>query len=188
MTREWTTPGASPMEFSLKDAMGQLVIVAVGGFEPLITTAFGERDAVRVACIELTGERAGEVHPNLLVFNSRIVNRLRYSPGQIVLGAVMEVQSRGANPALDLIDPGPEAGPIADAFEEKFPGRLDQILADVVNTHASEVQKRANPQQRPMPQPIRTWSPQHQSPATTTSSWTTNGGNVAPAPAEETGF
>lgn len=165
MGRNWGSPGPASTDFTLSDYMGQLVIVAVGGFERDISTSFGDRDAVRAAVVVLTGEHAGEQFPDCLLFNTRIVSRFRSQAGSIVLGAVVLADGKGANQPVDLVEVGADAYAVADAWEQQNPGVLDKLLAEVVESHRAEMsrgqrpaQAQTQPAQRPRQAPTGSWS------------------------------
>jgi hypothetical protein len=148
MGRRWESPGPASTDFTLSDYLGQLVIVCVGGFERGISTSFGDRDAVRASVVVLTGDHANEIYSDTLLFNSRIVSRFRAKPGTIALGAVVLGDGRGTQQPVDLIEVGPDAYAVADAWESQNVGVLDKLLADVVASSQAEAMRGMNPPQQ----------------------------------------
>jgi hypothetical protein len=158
----WTTPG--PLGITLSDYVGQLVFVLVGGYEPSVQTGFGDRPAVRATVVILTGPEANAVYRDALLFNSRVVQRLRGSVGQTILAAVVYGEGKGANAPVDLVDPGPAAAPVAQAFDQANPGLLADLLASTIESHrVQQVKTQPAQQQRPA-QNQGQWGGQQQSP------------------------
>ena len=139
MPRSWGALGAAGAEFNLSDVVNNVVIIAVGGYEMGVPTMHGERNAVRAACVVLTGENVGLVVSDMLIFNSKVVSRLKGSVGQILTVGVVWGQGRGANAPLDLVEVGPEEYALADAWENDNPGVLDQLLASTIAEHQQQM-------------------------------------------------
>jgi hypothetical protein len=119
------------------------------------------------------------VYSDVLIFNSRVVSRFRSAPGSVVLGAIVWGEGKGNQPPIDLIDAGPSAYTFADAWEAANPGRLDQLVAQVVASHEAEARRGQQPQQQQgngRQQPRQDFSNQHQG-------WKAQVTNQGPPPA-----
>lgn len=139
MSRQWGALGAAGAEFNLSDVVDNLVIIAVGGYEPGVPTMHGEKNAVRAALVVLTGDQAGTVVNDMLIFNSRVVSRLKGSVGQTLTVGVAWGQGRGANSPLDLVEVGPQEYAMADAWEQHNPGVLDNLLQQTMAEHHQQM-------------------------------------------------
>ena len=93
----------------------------------------------------LSGPHAGEIHENVMIFNNRVVQRLRGAVGQAILGVVT---TTGRNNAVDLEDPGPAGYQVANAYDASNPGMLAKLVAEAIETHRIESQRQATAQQR----------------------------------------
>jgi hypothetical protein len=147
MPRNWGAPGAAGTDFSLSDYVDNLAIFAIGGYETGVWTEFGDKSAVRCAVIILTGEAAGLVVNDALIFNTKVVSRLKGSVGQVLVAGVVWGQGKGANAPLDLVEVGPEEYAMADAWEQAHPGQLDQLLSSTISEHEQQAAPRQQPQQ-----------------------------------------
>jgi len=183
---------------SLSDHVGQLVFVLVGGYEPSVQTGFGDRPATRATVVVLTGPEANAIYRDALLFNSRVVQRLRPAVGQTILAAVVYGEGKGANAPVDLVDPGPAAAPIAQAFDQANPGLLADLLASTIESHRVQQVKAQQPaQQQRSAQNQGQWGGQQQSPpnggqwnpnqqATTTNTGSVTWGSNQPAQQQST--
>lgn len=158
MGRGWNVPGPAGQEFGLSDFVGELLFCLVGGYEPTMSTQYGEKAAVRATVIVLSGPKAGEIYRDVLIFNTRVVQRLRGAVGEAILGFVTQLASGRGNPAVDIEDPGQAGYDVATRYVDAYPGRLAELLAEVAESHRVQQQKQ-QPQQRP-PQQASTWRQQ----------------------------
>lgn len=84
---EFGKPGTSD-QFTIKDHVGSLVIVAVNGFIPQYATSFGLRDTIRAEIVVIDGPGAGTRYPDGMIFSSKMVPQLKGQIGSVVLGRV----------------------------------------------------------------------------------------------------
>jgi hypothetical protein len=148
MSRNWEDPGPASSEFNLQDVMGQLVAFCPIGMVYDMATVHGTKSALRAVIVVLTGEHAGNVVPDALVFNTKIVARFRSAtPGSVVLGAVVLGEGKGSIPPVDLAAVGADGRAIADAWEAANPGRLEQLISNATFHHQQEEMRRQQPQQ-----------------------------------------
>ena len=159
MGRNWGAPGAAGTDFSLSDYVDQLAIFAIGGYETGVWTEFGDKSAVRCGVVILTGDAAGLVVGDALIFNTKVVSRLKGSIGQVLVAGVVWGQGKGANAPLDLVEVGPQEYAMADAWEDAHPGALDQLLNSTIAEHEQQAAPRQQPaqQQRPQNNPRCSW-------------------------------
>lgn len=103
-------PGSAD-QFSIKDHVGDLVLVAVNGFTPQFPTAFGVRDTIRckIAVVESRDpNKTDTVYGDAMIFGSKIVPQLKGSMNRVVLGRV----------ALGTAKPGQNAPYQLDKFSQ----------------------------------------------------------------------
>jgi hypothetical protein len=139
----WTIP--PPAGMAMSNFNGELIFVIVGGYENEVDTQYRKTNAVRVTMLVLSGPHAGEIHENVMIFNNRVVQRLRGAVGQAILGVVT---TTGRNNAVDLEDPGPAGYQVANAYDASNPGMLAKLIAEAIETHRIESQRQATAQQR----------------------------------------
>lgn len=123
----WTTP--APAGAGLKPFINELVFVMPGGLGSY-NGQNGVIPTVRVTLVPITGPQAGEVLEDVLIFATRIVQRLRGQLGQVVFGQVREIGR-----AMDLEDPGPMGHQFANQYDQQFPGKLAALAAEAVRYH-----------------------------------------------------
>lgn len=103
-------PGSAD-QFSIKDHVGDLVLVAVNGFTPQFPTAFGVRDTIRckIAVVDSKDPaKVGTVYGDAMIFGSKIVPQLKGSMNRVVLGRM----------ALGAAKPGQNAPYQLDKFSQ----------------------------------------------------------------------
>ena len=159
MTAPWTIPPPAGGNFQVSAYEGNLVLFAVGGYEPDVNTKFGEGHAVRVAVVILDGQDAGLEVPDALLFQRLLVSRLRGSAGQIVLGRIVKGEARGSNTApWDLSDPTQQDHDYAYGWYQAYPNRLNELLAGVVESHRVNASQTKNKAVAPQPQNAPQWT------------------------------
>jgi len=153
MARAWGQLGPASPDVNLSQFVDQLVILCIGGYSNNVATQYGDKGAVRVALVVITGPNAGLEVPDLMVFNSRVVSRLKGAVGSILPAAVTYGEGRGSQQPIDLVEvtANPQAMQLIGAWDDAHPGRVDQLLTDCISEHQA-VQYReqhSNQQQRP---------------------------------------
>src|SRR5262252_1733895 len=80
---------------------------------------------------------AGPDVPDLMVFNSRVVSRLKGAVGSILPAAVTYGEGRGSQQPIDLVEvtANPQAMQLIGAWDDAHPGRVDQLLTDCISEH-----------------------------------------------------
>ena len=154
MTYPWeTTAPAASFEFGLADHVGCLAFFVIGGLERDVSTSFGDRDAVRCSIVLLDGPEAGREFEDILIFNSRVVNRLRNVAGSTRLHRLVYAEAKGGNnKPVDLVDATEADNQIAMSWHSYYPNRLPQML-DAVMASWRANQQRAQQGQRVQSQP-----------------------------------
>jgi len=136
----WTTPG--PASAGLKPFINELVFVMPGGLGSYQSER-GVIPTVRVTMVPITGPQAGEVLEDVIIFATRIVQRLRGQIGQVVFGQVREIGR-----AMDLEDPGPMGHQFANGYDQANPGKLTALAAESVRYHEQMERGGQQPQQQ----------------------------------------
>lgn len=122
----WGSPPPSSSEFSLNDHMGQPILFAVGGTHPAVITAYGTRPAIRANVVVFPG---GDEILDVLIFNARVVRRLRGCAGQVIFGRIVAEPSKaGNNPAVDIAPATPEDEELARGWVAYYPNRLEELV------------------------------------------------------------
>lgn len=175
MTYPWEsqTPNAS-FEFGLADHVGSLAFFVVGGLETDVSTSFGDRDAVRCSLVLIDGPEAGKEFEDILLFNSRIVSRLRNVAGTIRLHRITYAEAKGGNnKPVEIVDATDADNELARSWYTYYPNRLQQMLAAVTASWQRNQQKVAQGQRvqsQPHPthagslRPSNGWNTQAQPP------------------------
>lgn len=154
MSTPWGGVPAASFEFGLADHDGVLALFAVGGLHRDVSTSFGERDAVRAGIVLLDGPEAGKVFEDILLFNTRVVSRLRNAPGQVILARIGMGEGKGGNnKPVELYEATPADQDLAMRWHNHFPGKLDQVRAAVAASFQAEERKAAQPNGRVQSQP-----------------------------------
>lgn len=137
MSYPWkTTLPPAAAEFAPSEHIGMLYFFCVGGYVATQTTPFGERSAVRCTLVQLDGPNPGEVTSDVLLFNSRLVGRLRGAIGEIHLGRFTFGEGKGANAPIDIDEATGSDIDIASRYVSAFPGKVERLLAECVQSHA----------------------------------------------------
>jgi hypothetical protein len=87
MSDSWDTPD-TPDFFTIKEHVGDLVIIAPAKFTPSFPTANGERDAIHAEIGIVEGNLEGTRWNEALLFGSKLVPQLRNKIGSVVLGRI----------------------------------------------------------------------------------------------------
>lgn len=127
MSMPWTNPPAASWEFGLADHVGTLAFFVIGGVHSGVWTSFGEKDAIRCALVMLDGPEAGKEFEDIMIFNSRVVSRLRSAPGQVILARIAVVQGKGTQQPIELLDPTPADNQLAQSWHSYYPTRLNEM-------------------------------------------------------------
>src|SRR5262252_1514477 len=137
MARAWGQLGPASPDVNLSQFVDQLVILCIGGYSNNVATQYGDKGAVRVALVVITGPNAGLEVPDLMVFNSRVVSRLKGAVGSILPAAVTYGEGRGSQQPIDLVEvtANPQAMQLIGAWDDAHPGRVDQLLTDCISEH-----------------------------------------------------
>lgn len=150
MSMPWKNPPPATNEFDLINLAGELVFIVVGGCHPAQNTRFGVKPVIRGAVVILTGPEAGKEYVDVLVFNSRIVRRLRGVVGDVVLGRIA-IDATGANRAVELEDPTPADEQIASGWHSYYPNRLPELMKLSVDAFVAEEHRQAQQAQSTTP-------------------------------------
>lgn len=87
MSDDWNDPDTSDF-FSIKDHVGDLVILAVNKFTPNFPTINGERDTIHAEVAIVEGKGKDTRYAEALLFGSKLVPQLRNKIGSVVLGRI----------------------------------------------------------------------------------------------------
>jgi hypothetical protein len=155
----WKNPPPATNEFDLINLAGELAFFVVGGCHPAQNTRFGVKPVIRCAVVILTGPEAGKEYVDVLVFNSRVVRRLRGVPGEVVLGRI-SIDATGTNRAVELEDPSPQDEQAAQGWHNYYPNRLAELTKLTYDAFVAEEHRQAQQAQQP-PSPL----PRQASPA-----------------------
>lgn len=150
MNQPWKNPPPATNEFDLINLAGNLAFFVVGGCHPAQNTRFGVKPVIRCAVIILSGPEAGKEYVDVLVFNSRVVRRLRGVPGDVVLSRIA-VDPTGVNRAVELEDPLPEDEAIASGWHSYYPNRLAELTKMMLDAFAAEEHRQAQQAQSGTP-------------------------------------
>lgn len=74
--------------FTIKDHVGDLVIIAVNEFKPKFPTINGDRDTIVAEVAVVEGKDADTRYSEALLFGSKLVPQLRNKIGSTVLGRI----------------------------------------------------------------------------------------------------
>lgn len=100
---DWDTPDTSDF-FTIKDHVGDLVIIAVNEFTPDFVTAMGVRDTIKAEIAIVDGNEADTRYAEALLFGSRVVPQLRGKIGAVVLGRIARGTAKPGQSAPYLIE------------------------------------------------------------------------------------
>ena len=150
----------SAAEFAPSEHIGQLYAFAIGGYVASQATPFGERSAVRCTLIQLDGPSPGEIVADALMFNSRMVGRFRGAVGQIHLGRFVYGEGKGANAPIDVADATADDEAIATRYVQAFPGQMEKLLAEVIESHRMSESRMQGQGQQQRPQQNQGWQGQ----------------------------
>jgi hypothetical protein len=155
MSTPWGGVPAASFEFGLADHVGSLAFFVVGGLHRDVNTSFGTRDAVRASLVMLDGNEAGNIFEDVLLFNSRIVARLRNVPGQIILCRIALAAGKGGNNApVELLDATPADTQLAGSWHSYYPDKLEHLRQSVMyswQTNENKAQQQGGVQSQPHP-------------------------------------
>lgn len=87
MADQWNDPDTSDF-FTIKDHVGDLVIIAVNKFTPNFPTINGERDTIHAEVVIVEGKDQDTRYSEALLFGSKLVPQLRNKMGAVVLGRI----------------------------------------------------------------------------------------------------
>lgn len=105
---DWDKPAESDF-FKIADHLGDLVIIAVNGYEPNFPTSMGPGPAIRAEIAVVEGNKAGARYKDALLFNKKLVPQLRSSLGSVVLARIAQGVARpGQSAPYQLADFSPE--------------------------------------------------------------------------------
>lgn len=149
-------PGSAD-QFSIKDHVGSLVLVAVNGFTPQFPTAFGLRDTIRCKIAVVSGPNEGKVYPDAMIFGSKIVPQLRSSMHRVVLGKVALGSAKpGQNAPYQLDKFSVEEAELANKWvEANGPFEPQPMEPEGQPMPQSQPQQQPPPQQQPQPNPTQ---------------------------------
>jgi hypothetical protein len=154
MTVPWGKPPAASFEFGLADHDRTLAFFCVGGLHLNVATTFGEKDAIRCSLVLLDGPQAGKEFRDILIFNTRPVGRLRNAVGQIILARIgMAAPKAGNNQPVELYDATPADDALGMRYYQHFPGKLEQMLAEVVASFQANERAATNGRVQSEPHP-----------------------------------
>lgn len=74
--------------FTIKEHVGDLVIIAVNEFTPKFPTINGERDTIHAEVVVVEGKGADTRYGEALLFGSKLVPQLRNKIGSTILGRI----------------------------------------------------------------------------------------------------
>lgn len=125
----WEDPSESDY-FKIKEHVGALVLIAVNGFEPNISTAMGVGQAIRGEVAIVDGPDTGKRYPDALIFNKKLIPQLRNSIGSTILGRIAQGQANPGQSAPFILEKaGHGDAEKATAFVTKF-GDVESHPAD----------------------------------------------------------
>lgn len=87
MSDSWDDPDTSDF-FSIKEHVGDLVILAINGFTPDFPTINGNRDTIKAEVAIVEGNGQDTRYAEALLFGSKLVPQLRNKLGSVVLGRI----------------------------------------------------------------------------------------------------
>lgn len=90
MSDDFQPPAAPGGGIKLKDYHGELLLFEPKEFRAGVKTDYGESDAIEVTVHVLSGEDAGEVYEDVLLFPKLVVSQLQKAVGGRVLGRVTQ--------------------------------------------------------------------------------------------------
>lgn len=94
-------PGDAPPRVNLTDFVGCVVLLGLAGIHERMQTVNGTKDALRCFIVPISGNQAGQLTSDAMIFSSRVVGRLREIPaGSVVAGIV--TQGAGRNAPVDF--------------------------------------------------------------------------------------
>lgn len=89
----WDQPAESDF-FKIAEHLGDLVLVAVNGYDPAFPTSMGPGPCIRAEIAIVEGTNAGARYPDALLFNKKIVPQLRTSLGSVILARIGQGTAR----------------------------------------------------------------------------------------------
>lgn len=117
MSFEFAAPTAGSSDsLSPKDIEGHLLVVEPVEYVPAITTAFGEKDAIKVTVHDITAQTTSH---DVLWFSGNLIRVLKGNIGKKILAVMGKGQPKaGQQPPWILVDASanPEAGKAATAY------------------------------------------------------------------------
>lgn len=103
--------------FTIKNHVGDLVIIAVNEFMPNFPTAMGTRDTIKAEIAVVDGKNKGARYAEALIFGSKLVPQLRNKVGSVVLGRINTGLAKAGQSAPYILDKAsPQEYDSADAW------------------------------------------------------------------------
>lgn len=156
------------------DHGGETVLVIVGGHHDNYATKFGTKAATRYTVVLLTGKHAGKVAMDGLAFGGVQSQLASKSAGAVIVARV-----RKEDRSITLDNPGGYDMDLATRWTQAFPGQLDVLRRDAVETYYTRSKELAegNQGQAGAPPTLQHFPVPGQAPS--------NGGSYAPAQATQ---
>lgn len=93
MSDPWDQPAESDF-FKIAEHLGDLVLIAVNGYEQNFPTSMGPGQAIRAEIAVVEGNNAGARYADALLFNKKIVPQLKASLGSVILARIAQGTAR----------------------------------------------------------------------------------------------
>lgn len=172
MTQTWDQPELpfeedlppAPNDFEMKSLVGCAAIFVVGGVHPDMFTRHGTKAAVRAAIVILNGPDAGQEIIDALLFNTRVVRRLRQAAIGKPYTLHVDEDTQYTQPAVILMDPSDEERKLGRDWHAAHPGRaaeLGEVMVSAYNValeadrgnnrQMQQTQQRQEPRRTPPP-------------------------------------
>jgi hypothetical protein len=145
-------------QLKLKDLVGCVVLIAVGGFHREILTRFDPKPAVSATVVPLNGELANAIFDDGLIFNTRPVRTLRGVAGRAFVAHV-DIDNTTSNPSVVLLDPSPEEYDLARAWNDANPGLCNDLVKEAVAAYEEREAKLRAPMPKMAQQQTRSAPP-----------------------------
>jgi len=164
-------------DLDMKDLRGCAAIIIVGGCHVAVPTKFGVKAGIRCTVVILNGPDEGKEYTDALLFNSKVVRKLRGAPSGTPYVVHVDVDETGTNPMVVLMDPDAGETELARAWFRDDPAHYEELLKLTVASfdgqeammsqsgQAAQQQQRPAQQQRSAPPSSPPRAPANQAPS-----------------------
>jgi hypothetical protein len=109
MTDPFASPGSPSGGITWADHKGALLLVSPLKVEDAVPTSYGDKEAIRADVVVLDGARAGEEHPDALIFPGVLISQLRRNVGKRVIGRLGQGRAKSGQQPPWLLEEATDA-------------------------------------------------------------------------------